>query len=386
MRNILIIMKKEFARFFKDKRMIFTLLFPGLLIYGIYSIMGDMLHSVIDEVGENYKPTAYVVNMPSEVQANCNQLFELTVDDGKKKLDEIKTEIEAENIDILVIFPENFDDVLLGNRVDNCEVKIYYNSTSMKSQAGFAKFSMVMEFYKAPLFTVNSAQGEKFDLANENDVSTQIYSMLVPMLLFSLLGSGCMAVAPEAIAGEKERGTMATMLITPVKRWELAVGKICALSVFALLSGISSFLGVIFALPKLMGGAEFGAVSYGFGVYLSIFLIIISLVLFIISLFSVVSCLAKSVKEAASFVGPLLILLLFSGMSSIFFIIMGAEIPVVLFAIPLIGSGIAISNVLSSSVSALGIGLAVGCNFIFAIGLTVLLGYMFKSEKIMFGK
>ena len=53
-------------------------------------------------------------------------------------------------------------------------------------------------------------------------MATKMLSMLVPLLMFALLASACMAVAPESIAGEKERGTMATMLITPVKRWQIA--------------------------------------------------------------------------------------------------------------------------------------------------------------------
>ena len=70
-------------------------------------------------------------------------------------------------------------------------------------------------------------------------------AMIMPMLMVSFLFSGSMGVAPEAIAGEKERGTMATLLVTPINRAHIAIGKILSLSVIALLSGLSSFLGVI---------------------------------------------------------------------------------------------------------------------------------------------
>ena len=66
---------------------------------------------------------------------------------------------------------------------------------------------------------------------------------MMPLLILVFLFSGCMAIAPESIAGEKERGTIATILVTPIRRSELALGKIFSLSIIALLSGLSSTVG-----------------------------------------------------------------------------------------------------------------------------------------------
>jgi ABC-type Na+ efflux pump permease subunit len=60
--------------------------------------------------------------------------------------------------------------------------------------------------------------------------------MILPFLILSFLFSGCLAVTPESIAGEKERGTIATLLVTPIKRRELAIGKIISLSILATLA------------------------------------------------------------------------------------------------------------------------------------------------------
>ncbi|MFQ7035420.1 MAG: ABC transporter permease subunit [Candidatus Borkfalkia sp.] len=55
-----------------------------------------------------------------------------------------------------------------------------------------------------------------------------------------------MGIAPESIAGEKERGTIATLLVTPIKRSELVVGKVLSLSALSSLSAISSFIGTFY--------------------------------------------------------------------------------------------------------------------------------------------
>ena len=116
----------------------------------------------------------------------------------------------------------------------------------------------VFDDYESSLankFDINAEEGVKYDVATEKDTSAQLFSMLLPMLLMSFLFSGCMAVAPESIVGEKERGTIATLLVTPMKRSELAVGKVLSLSVIGLLGGVSCFIGTMLALPNLMGGA-----------------------------------------------------------------------------------------------------------------------------------
>ncbi len=243
---------------------------------------------------------------------------------------------------------------------------------------------MLLSKTNRPAFTINSS-AQKFDLASERDLTASITSMLVPMLMFSLLASACISVAPESIAGEKERGTMATMLITPIRRVELAIGKILSLSCFALLSGISSFIGVILSLPKLTSGfvGVDTAAMYSVGDYFMVFGIIISVVLLIISAFSVMSAFAKSVKEAGTLIAPLMILIILMGMASMFFT---ASPSIGLYLIPLLGSGLAMASIMSFSASGLGVALSIISNIVVSLGLVVLLTFMFKSERIMFKK
>ena len=72
--NILTIIKKEFARFFGDKRMVFTtILMPGILIYVMYSFMGDAMMKEF-ETDDDYVAKAYVENMPDELDAMWSEL------------------------------------------------------------------------------------------------------------------------------------------------------------------------------------------------------------------------------------------------------------------------------------------------------------------------
>ncbi len=374
MKHVWAVVKKEFYRFFRDKRMIVTVLLPGLLIYVLYSIMGTVFADK-GKIDENFKPSAYVINMPAEISETLGSVLNLSTETMTE--DEAKDKVAAGEMEIAVVFPEN----LFGQT--GADVRIYYNSAKTKSAAAYSIVCAMLEPFKQPVFNINA--GGSGDLADDKDTAANILSMLVPMLMFALLASACIAVAPESIAGEKERGTMATMLVTPIKRVQLAVGKILSLTCFAMLSGLSSFIGVIFSLPKLMGGfigAETAA-FYGVGDYFMLLGLIISIVFVIISAFSVMSAMAKSVKEASAMITPLMMVIILLGLASMF---ITANPALGLFAIPLLGSGLAISSVMSFTATGAGVALAIISNVVLAVLLTVLLTFIFKSEKIMFNK
>lgn len=379
MKNVFTIIKKEFSRFFKDRRMVVTVLLPGLLIYVIYSIMGAVF-SDMTGVDEDYKPTAYIFGAPTDFRRKLSEVLNVT---EQTSLDDAKTAVTDGKLDIVLVFPSNFSQTV-GTQTPP-DVKVYYNSSNSNSVYGYTFVTALLGQMNTSAFTVN-ATPDKFNLATERDLAGSFTSTIMPMLMFALLASGCMAVAPESIAGEKERGTMATMLITPVRRVELALGKIISLTCFALLSGISSFIGVILSLPKLMGtsiGAETAAL-YSVGDYFLVLAVIISVVLVIISAFSVVSAYAKSVKEAGSLISPLMILVIVFGMATMFFA--NSTPHVAIYLVPLLGSGLALSSIMSFAVNPLGLALSVLSNLVITVALVVLLAFMFKSEKIMFKK
>ena len=202
MKNILTIVKKEFARFFKDKRMVLTVILPGVLIFALYSIMGTVFNKK-DEIPEGFKPAAYFINLPAEYAEPLSSLVERCEENLTE--DEVKSKISAGELNVAVKY-------VAASETSAAEMQIFYNSSDEKSLASYAIVGAVLEKFQNPAFVINFSPQIKFDLAEQKDVAVDLLSMLIPMLMFSLLASSCMAVAPEAIAGEKERGTMATML------------------------------------------------------------------------------------------------------------------------------------------------------------------------------
>lgn len=390
--NILTIIKKEFARFFGDKRMVFTtILMPGLLIYVMYSFMGNAMMKEF-ETDDDYVAKAYVENMPDELDAMWSELsMDITKINASEEAD-ILQKVEEKEADILVVFPENFSgdvaeyEVTSGKKAP--EVKVYYNSTASESSKFYAIVTEVLNAYESSMankFDVNMSEDD-YDRASEKDVTGQVFSMMLPMLLMIFMFSGCMSIAPEAIAGEKERGTIATLLVTPMKRSALALGKIISLSIISLLAGLSSFIGTMLSLPNLMGGEESGmnAGVYGVTDYVMLLGLILTTVLVLVSLISIISAFAKSIKEAGTAISPLMILVMGVSLIPMF----GGDAPknIVSFFVPILNSVQCFHGIFSFKYEMVQVAITIVMNMVYAGVFTFLLTKLFNSEKVMFSK
>ena len=124
--------------------------------------------------------------------------------------------------------------------------------------------------------------------------------------------------------------------------------------------------------------------AYSIGQYLALFAVMISAVLLIVSLISILSSLARSVKEATTYAVPLMILVMLVGVSSMFFGTGGASWPV--FLIPVYNIVQVMAEIFSMQFSALHFLITVASNLVYVILLVLLLAKMFNSEKIVFNK
>ncbi len=389
--GILTIMKKELARFFGDKRTVAGVLLPGVMIYVLYSFMGTAMGSVFG-VEEDYVPSIQAVRLPQSIAALADSAGMALTEGEEAGLPAAMDQVAGQELDLLVVFPEDFDQAVADYSVASGEpaphVEVYYSSVSTASQSAYMAFTGLLDSYESLLankFDVNAGEGV-YDLATAEESTGALFAMLMPMLLMMFLYSGCSAVAPESIAGEKERGTIATMLVTPIRRSDIAVGKILALAVITVLSGASSALGTILSLPNLMGGAagEMNANIYGVRDYLFLAAVILSTVLLLVTLVALLSAFAKTVKEAQTYAVPLMILVMVLGITGMFG--GGASQNLAVYAIPLYNSVQCIVGIFSFSLLGQAVALTAAVN-----GAATLLGVfvltrMFNSEGIIFGR
>ena len=395
--NTWTIIRKEFARFFGDRQLVFTsVIMPGLLIYLIYSLMGVGIRNM-ETQGEQDLVVVTVENLPESM----TPLFAMP--DSSMTL--IRKSIEQADIDalqdkdinaVLVRFPASFDSLVAAYTPQSGElapnIEIYYNSANNAASRVYYAVDGILTSYEnsqSNLFDINRADSEeqRFDQATDDQVVGDILSKLIPMLIIMMLFSGTMAIAPSAIAGEKERGTFATLLVTPMKRSELALGKIVSLSSIALLSGLSSFIGIALSLPKMISASSDEInipFNYTTNDYIALLLVILASVLIMASAVSLLSALAKDVKNAGTMITPFMLVVMLAGLLPMFQT--GTPDNLAVYLIPFYNSIEVMTDVFAHSLRWTPVLITLVSDIAYT-GIAVFgLTRMFNSEKIMFSR
>ncbi|MCL2627717.1 MAG: ABC transporter permease subunit [Oscillospiraceae bacterium] len=397
MKNIITIMMKEFTRFFTDKRMVIMTIMPAVLIYVVYSFMGSTLGSAFAP-DEDHKPWAYAVNVPDTVSQMISDSGVSILSINDDEIAETKDRINAREVDLLMVFPENFGELIqtqLDGLADGSShtraapnVEIYFNSMEPNSHQTYFVVTAILDVYKtslAPMFDINRGI-EDADLASSEDFMATMIATMMPMLLMIFLYSGCMGLALESITGEKERGTLATLLVSPLKRSELAAGKILSLVVLSFLSGSITAVATILSLPNLMGtdGDVLDVAIYSITDYILLACVILSVLMLMVAMLSIISAFAKTVKEAGQAATPLMIVVMLVGVSGMFG--GGAQTDPLYYLIPLYGSVQSMSGIFALDYSPLNIAIACASTLAYAGLGGYVLTKMFNSEKVMFSK
>lgn len=381
MNNIFTIMKKELKRFFGDKRMLITLFMPGILIFVIYTLMGSFISDAFTANNEHVYQV-YTSNVPDEYKNVFDGFeYEIIYNEDIKDDSEAKQAIIDKQLDLVLVFEQDLD-----STYNIPKVSLFYNSSSPESVAIYSYAHTKLLALGSNItynFLVNMDENIKYDLATNEDLSISIITMMLPYLLLIFLFTGCVSISTESIAGEKERGTIATLLLTPTKRKDIAIGKILALSLTSLVSSVVSFLGVISSLPNLLqGSGDLTLSMYGIDTYLCILGIIFVTVIFFTTVLSIISTFAKNVKEASQWSSMLMVLVMVLGITSM--VKTGGEVNnLLVYFIPVYNCVTCMGSVFSLTIDPICFIITILSNIVYiSIGVFIL-AKMFNSEKIM---
>ncbi len=389
--NIFTILKKELKRVFLDRKLaVAVFIVPGLTIAIIYSLMGGMIDKMGDDAREHI-PIVHTVNMPAEFEEAAISIFgaDMVINKSSEyEIGAIKQKIAEGDVDVLLVFEKEFRKKLLDglplvtkytNSIKDFSISSGYMVDNVLDVLRKGILADKLGSYDAALvFTVNYE-----DVALAEEKAGKAIGMLLPMLLTVFLFAGAMQVGMDIIAGEKERGTIATMLLTPVKRSHIAVGKMLSLAIVSLASCLSSLAGVVLSLPfsKTMfgGGFDISNLSYRVSDFLLLVLQMAAMALSFVSIICLISALAKNIKEAGGYIAPAYMVIMVISMSTMFMQPEGGWS----FAMPIYGNILNIKNILMFKYS-MGNGLiSLASTLVFTSILAWLMVRAFYSERIM---
>lgn len=397
---IMIVMNKELNRVFSDKKLVFSLfIMPAILMVVIYSFMGKAMNSMMDDI-EEHVPQIYVENAPegfSDFVSESGMIADIHYI-KEEAGEDIRNMIFDGSLDLYVVFEEDFLNKVAAYQTGSevPEIKTYYNPSEDYSSEARDKFlRLVAEPYRQVLLAerigdLNSLTVFVIDkdpassvIMDESKAGGKMMGMLLPYLIIILLFTGPMSLGIDAITGEKERGTLASMLVSPVKRSQIVLGKLLALSILSCLSAVVYAGSIAFSLPKLYEGMEESGMTMKVTPVqvLMLLVIMLALVYLYVSVVGAICVFAKNAKEAGTYVSPAYIVVLVAGVLTMF--AGNKETALGMFAIPVYGSATAIQKLLVNELTAAQFGLAVGGSLLAAAVFTMIITKAFNSEKVM---
>lgn len=406
MKNIGIIVKKELNRVFKDKKLIFSLfILPAILMVAIYGLIGTLTQNMENDINE-HTSIVTIVDASDNIKSYIgNSQFAQNADitymtgaEFDKDAESIRKAVYDSEADLIVRFDPEFDSKIsaYANAGDAIpEIKLMYNNISNFSQAAYYNFSEITETIRASVQTQRLGNMELLSVFNQSDEilveedkeNGQFLSMMLPYMTILMLFAGVMSVVVDAIAGEKERGTMASMLLTPAKRIEIVMGKIISLSILGGLSSLVYSISMIVSF-SFMGstlGGEAGAVdgiSFEPLQVVMLAVIMISLVFLFVALLTLLCVLAKDTKTASTLISPVYIFVIVAAMITMFS--SGKKAETFKYAIPIYGSSLAIQDICSNELTLAHFGVSTGVTLILAAVVVFGVVKAFNDEKIMF--
>ncbi len=410
MSGMSIILKKELKRVFGDKKLVFSMfILPAIIMIALYGVMGFMVGKMNSDIEEHINKV-YVVNSDDRMKNAITQSgFDKTSDitylneaDYRANEQEYRDEILNGNAEMIIYMDQDFDQKFKAY-VDSSSpvpaLKLSYNTTENYSQNTYGMFmNGVLEVYRTGLLEERVGSLDLlnvFDLQNdviekEEKAQSRFISMMLPYMIVIMLFAGAMGVGVDAMAGEKERGTLASMLLSPVKRTSIAAGKIVAMMILSGISAIVYVVSMMVAMPvmSLMGGEEtamaegFGGLSLNLVQGLQLAAIMLALVFLFVAVISFMAIRAKDTKAASSLISPIYIVVMVAGMLTMF--MSGKEVPVSRYFIPVYGNAVAIKDICNGELVATNFLASLAGTVIIAVLLTIGIARAFDAEKIMF--
>lgn len=404
MNGISNIIKKELTRVFMDKKLVISLfILPVLLIVGVYALIGQLQASFLNNI-EEHTPIIYIQNEPEGFDEYIGSTgftadieYMKVTDDTK----EIKNKIIEGTIDAFVVFEGGFLNKTTNYKEGDAipEVKTYYNPSEEYSSLARNSFvEMVINSYQKKLLSQRIGNLDNIIVFNvdldpsssiildEEKATGRLLGIMLPYFITMMLFAGAMSLGVDAITGEKERGTLASMLITPLKRSEIVMGKLLSLTILSCMSAAIYAIAMIIAMPMMLeslSGGEKSGVSLQFSAVqmIQLLAIMLSLVFLYVCIVALVAVFAKTAKEASTYVTPIYILVIVAGMITMF---QNGDAKQIHFAIPIYGSAVSIQALLVGELSTVPflttIGSTVGTSLLIAFIITK----AFNSERVMF--
>jgi len=372
MNTILTIFKKELTDISRDRRTLLFMVIIPLLLFPILMIIITSIQS-----SQEKKAREKILRVGLITYGNAESFKEMLMNrDDMKIIENIEADsaealIQKNRLDAVIIFDKDFDNKIGSLQIG--EIELYYRFSDQINITVRRLTELVNNFERRLLSErfksleldetiVKAVRIKRHDIASMQEKVGRTVGGFLPYIFVIFCFMGGMYPAIDLGAGEKERGTMETLLTAPASRLQVLLGKLGVIITTGVASAVISILGLFIAVRYIMGSIISAQQSQNFPQELmdivmvilnfqSIVLIIsllIPLTIFFASLLLSLSVYAKSYKEAQSIISPLMIVII---LPLLIGTMPGTSLDTVTALIPVLNVSLAAKDIVAGTIS-----------------------------------
>jgi sodium transport system permease protein len=372
---------KELKDTLRDRRTLMTMLVIPLLLFPV-------IINVFIGISADFEKDAATKSINIGIVGKKNNPVENTIKSipdeiGKKRIihyadtASLIKDLKTDSIQIGILVPGSYEEDV--SSMKRCELKVYHNVTEIGMQERAEQYMAVVQgnerlnrWNKLHLDeeTIEPLKVNYVNIASEKEMIGKLAGGMLPYIFIVFGFIGCMYPAIDLFTGEKERGTIETLLTTPVTRWQILIGKMGVVVLSGITAATCALLGLFLSMEimDVVPDQEILTVihiilSPGFIVML--YCLLIPLTVFFAGLMIPICIHAKSFKEAQSIITPLNIVVILPSMVGFF---PGIELNWMTAAIPVVNVVLATKELISGTLEIA----LVSISFIIMISLAAL--------------
>ncbi len=395
-KNVRLLFSKELTGAIRDRRTLFLTVFFPLIFYPlVLSVIGQFNEAERVRY-ESMVPTILVIDRSEDETFGAALATETTLHwRAVGSIDEGLAGLKADEGHVLMVVDKE-----AGGEGVGLNVTLYYDQADPFAPIAASRVRGFLEAY------LQRVVGEKLDAlgydideltppltVETRDVATgeslgrMILSRLLPYFMVLAILTGAMGLGAEITAGEKERSTIATLLVSQLSRTEIVLGKFLAVLTVSLTSSILSAVGLLIGVRFFGGGLTPAAVSGAAVFRLDLpalgwmLVVLVPLAVILASLVIIVGTYARSQKEASTYLLPIYMVIVLVGMMSM---TGGITFEGVRYLIPVANALYALQGIIVGELVASNIVYTLIANIVCGAVLIAAAVRLFKREAVLF--
>ncbi|MFZ0333872.1 MAG: ABC transporter permease [Candidatus Acidiferrales bacterium] len=391
--NSWIVYRKELRDMLRDKRTIRSMIIIPMIAFPL--LYGGIFYFISKTEGQARSEKSVVMIQGGEdspkVLAALHSFPEIDIQPYQS---DAKQEVIDKKIRALVTIPQGFDAAVSSAK--SAQVSVNYYKDDEKSELANDRLQTFFDGYKNRVaraalaahglsptilepFTVDAS-----NIAPPSKVGAAILGGWIPYLIIILSFTGAMYPAMDLTAGEKERGTMETILTSPVSRTDLVIGKFLMVFTAAVVTAVLSLvsMGVLFSQRGKLGmGNEALQITIDPSSVLAVIVLLLPLAVLFAAVLLAVALFAKSYREAQSYVSPLVFVVI---APAIVGALPGIELNWKTALVPILNTSLVSKEIIGGSYPWLMIAAVFGMTCVYA-GIAIAWAVrMFNREDVLF--